>query len=946
MSITVKLLGTPSVIKDGQQIVFPYRKAEGLFYYLCVKQTISRDEAVGVFWADCAENTARKNLRDATYHLKKLLGDDVICNEGNSRISLNKDANLSVDYNELAAETLTDIHTGEFLEFFYVKNCLEFEDWTTEIREGLLRRYQTTMEKRIVLLSTGHDGKALMECGNSLLHKRVYDESIYMDIIRGLIRMGAYSEVESLYQKLEAALQEELGVSPDKKLTELMDEVEILRSVHDMQTDAENEDTFFYGREAEILELREFVAKRSAPAVLLTGEAGIGKTAILRRFQSSLCDERSFLVFYQCVQPESALYLKPWDDIFAQIKEYCSAIDIDSPPMMPMEVDQSDTLIHATQYERFAKAMLQAFLQNPKGQELIILIDDIQWMDKESLRLLNSLIFWSNRYAISIVMASRDVAGDNLRNMTSLLEAKGLLREIPVQRFTKAETSELIGKQNQSLLTLPEVIDTIYQKSGGNALFLTEILREIEHSGNTKQISAKATGMIESRLLELKPYEREVLNAISLFPRFATAEELSAILGQPKITLLKTVEHLIMHHLIRLGRTYNKMGYGFSHQIIRDYIYYGMIEEKRYILHEIIASYYEAKYLENEDIGLCPMLIYHFDCCKNTIKSYTYQLEYLKRFYAAQHEIYPTIMVEPNVIEQVLPRLSGEDALVELAERVRMLRQPSAEVDALRMKVEFLLGRYDLFSGAFEKGLKNIAASIAMAKRLNDSHYLMDNYLQMVFHAIQIHDLEMFDRYITECEKLLEQYSYSSTDMITVTRLRGVYYMKKQQFPRAEEIFREIIEQLEPICRTNSSYRIGLAACYNYLGEIRQTEGDLDAALGYYLRAIDCCSDEHIVGGMGVMHSHAGYVLYTQKRFDLAQEHIEKANECFAACGALWGRAEAMSCAALLAMERGDWASAEKMIHSAQSFALRSGNSVALFLVEEVSARFAKRGVV
>lgn len=332
MSITVKLLGTPSVIKDGQQIVFPYRKAEGLFYYLCIKQTISRDEAVGIFWADCAENTARKNLRDATYHLKKLIGDNVICNEGNSRISLNKDADLSVDYNELTAETLTDIHTGEFLEFFYVKNCLEFEDWTTEIREGLLRRYQTTMEKRIVLLSAGHDGKALLECGNSLLHKRVYDEPIYMDIIRGLIRMGAYSEAESLYQKLEAALQEELGVSPDKKLTELMDEVEILRSVHDMQTDAENEDTFFYGREAEILELRKFVAKRSTPAVLLTGEAGIGKTAILRRFQSSLCDERSFLVFYQCVQPESALYLKPWDDIFAQIKEYCSAMDIDSPP--------------------------------------------------------------------------------------------------------------------------------------------------------------------------------------------------------------------------------------------------------------------------------------------------------------------------------------------------------------------------------------------------------------------------------------------------------------------------------------------------------------------------------------------------------------------------------------------------------------------------------------
>ena len=38
---------------------------------------VSRDEAIGIFWADCAENSARKNLRDAIYHLKKLLGEDV-----------------------------------------------------------------------------------------------------------------------------------------------------------------------------------------------------------------------------------------------------------------------------------------------------------------------------------------------------------------------------------------------------------------------------------------------------------------------------------------------------------------------------------------------------------------------------------------------------------------------------------------------------------------------------------------------------------------------------------------------------------------------------------------------------------------------------------------------------------------------------------------------------
>lgn len=74
MGITVSLLGTPKVEFDGKEITFPYRKVEGLFYYLCVKRSVSRDEVISIFWADSSENSARKNLRDGIYHLKNCLG--------------------------------------------------------------------------------------------------------------------------------------------------------------------------------------------------------------------------------------------------------------------------------------------------------------------------------------------------------------------------------------------------------------------------------------------------------------------------------------------------------------------------------------------------------------------------------------------------------------------------------------------------------------------------------------------------------------------------------------------------------------------------------------------------------------------------------------------------------------------------------------------------------
>ena len=48
--ISVHLLGRPYVEKNGERVNFPYKKAEGFFYYLCVKKTATREEIIYVLW--------------------------------------------------------------------------------------------------------------------------------------------------------------------------------------------------------------------------------------------------------------------------------------------------------------------------------------------------------------------------------------------------------------------------------------------------------------------------------------------------------------------------------------------------------------------------------------------------------------------------------------------------------------------------------------------------------------------------------------------------------------------------------------------------------------------------------------------------------------------------------------------------------------------------------
>ena len=72
--IKVHLLGRPYVEANGERVNFPYKKAEGFFYYLCVKKTATREEIIYVLWGADNENVGRKNLREAVYQIKKTVG--------------------------------------------------------------------------------------------------------------------------------------------------------------------------------------------------------------------------------------------------------------------------------------------------------------------------------------------------------------------------------------------------------------------------------------------------------------------------------------------------------------------------------------------------------------------------------------------------------------------------------------------------------------------------------------------------------------------------------------------------------------------------------------------------------------------------------------------------------------------------------------------------------
>ena len=248
-----------------------------------------------------------------------------------------------------------------------------------------------------------------------------------------------------------------------------------------------------------------------------------------------------------------------------------------------------------------------------------------------------------------------------------------------------------------------------------------------------------------------------------------------------------------------------------------------------------------------------------------------------------------------------------------------------------------MIGRYDLFSGSLKKGIENIHFSIMLAKELGDRQCLLDNYLQMAYYTIQVHNMVMFNDYLESCENLIVKGGFSEADVLTVKRLRGLYYMKTGDRQSAKNIFAQVISSTEDLHKDDIAYQIGLAACYNYLGEICETEGDMETALRNYMLAISSLEQSELMNTKGaVIYTNAGYLLYRMGRNSQASIYIRKGIRCYEDNSGIWGRSKAYSCAALLAIENGHWEEAMEMYEEAKADAIRDENPDSMEMIKRI----------
>ncbi len=353
----------------------------------------------------------------------------------------------------------------------------------------------------------------------------------------------------------------------------------------------------FIGRAAELehlAERRRAAAAGRGGAVLVAGEAGIGKSRLLEQFRRSLPKRTTRVAVAACRQ-FAQRPLGPLLDILA-------AIDPQAGASLAAGAFQSKS-------EQMA-ALVETFERLAEGSTTIVCVEDLHWGDPDVVQVLCALSTLASAQRLLFLGTYRDdeiVPGHPLFSLLGSMVRQRSTSVVRLAPFSEREMTALLGDALRSAPPLPDgVLRDVRRRADGNALFGEELLRyAADRSGDDRfaaPLPLSLHAIVHERLERCSPEDRELLVRASLIGRtfdielLAGAFDLSSDACREAMTRLSTLQ--------LVDRTSSESAqYRFRHALTRDAVYgeipeAGLVQLHRRIADAIAASGAAGEHVE------------------------------------------------------------------------------------------------------------------------------------------------------------------------------------------------------------------------------------------------------------------------------------------------------------------------------------------------------------
>ncbi|MFI6012860.1 AAA family ATPase [Streptomyces sp. NPDC051243] len=365
----------------------------------------------------------------------------------------------------------------------------------------------------------------------------------------------------------------------------------------------------FVGRAAELETLNDALARAAAgdpQALLIGGEAGVGKTRLVEEFAGAATREGAVVVFGGCVEigadglpfaPFStalrALRRELPEELTAaaagQEEELARLLPELGESAQPRGADRSDEEGMARLFELTARLLERV----AAGRTVVVALEDLHWADASTRHLL-SYLFRTLRTGRLVVLAtyrSDDIHRRHpLRPLLAELDRLRTVRRIELGRFNRVE----VGRQIAGILAHepdPAQVDEIFERSDGNAFFVEE-LAVAAHEGCRTGLTDSLRDLLLVRVERLPESAQRVARIVAEGGSTVEYRLLAAVAGLAEDDLIEALRAAVNVNILIAAPGGD--GYRFRHSLVREAVGDDLLPGERSRLNRRYAEALEA----------------------------------------------------------------------------------------------------------------------------------------------------------------------------------------------------------------------------------------------------------------------------------------------------------------------------------------------------------------
>jgi class 3 adenylate cyclase/tetratricopeptide (TPR) repeat protein len=587
--------------------------------------------------------------------------------------------------------------------------------------------------------------------------------------------------------------------------------------------------TRFVRRETELAALQHAMERAGAghgQVVSVMGEAGVGKSRLVYEFVHSH-HTRGWLV----LESASVSYGKatPYFPVIDLLKRYAHVEERDDArtirAKMTGQVLTLDAALQETipallallealpedspfqqldppqRRQRTLDALKRLLLRESQAQPLLLVFEDLHWIDAETQALLDSLVESLPTARLLLLVNYRPEYQHGWGSKTYYTQ----LRLDPLPSVGTSEVLQALLGDDPSLAPLKPLM---IARTEGNPFFLEESVRTLVETGvlvgepgayrlaqalPTIHVPATVQAVLAARIDRLPPEEKRLLQTGAVIGTEVSLPLLEAIAELPEAALHRDLAHLQAAEFLYETRLFPDHEYTFKHALTHEVAYGSLLQERRRALHARIVEALEA--LAGERVAE--------------------QVERLTH-HALRGEVWDKALVYCRQAgEKAMARSAYREAVGYFEQALSALPHLPKQRNMIEQAIDlrFALRSALLPSGDLGRILANLREAESLAATLDDPRRLgqVSLFLSLHFHA-----MGAYDHAIATAQRALA-FATPSVDVVLhalANHYLGLAYQAQGNYRRAIDCLKQTVASLEGHGATSAWARLSCPSCF------------------------------------------------------------------------------------------------------------------------------------